>query len=180
MKRHHRARMKHIVPLFWLCGCMSACHQQSTDGFVKLGPTELPAESYERAPEVPIDPASFIIKPEQMTSFYDAPGEAGYFAFGEEYGFESMSFVITETHPRGGPPLHTHTSEEAHVLLSGTMDYIVGDERFTATGPYIARVPANTPHTFMNSGASPLNLIGVFSSNDPGYEQLGPNPLLEE
>jgi mannose-6-phosphate isomerase-like protein (cupin superfamily) len=172
--------MKHMIPVICLFVFTTGCDQESTAGFVKLGPEVLPAESYERSPEAPIDPASFIIKTEQMTSFYDAPGEAGYFAFGAQYGFDSMSFVITETHPHGGPPLHTHASEEAHVVLSGTIDYIIGEERFTASGPYIARVPANTPHTFMNSGTLPLNLIGIFPSNDPGYEQLGPNPLIEQ
>lgn len=174
------SRMKQIVTIFILCSLMSGCDRQPADGFVKLGPEVLPMESYERPPEAAFDSGGFIIKPEQMMSFYDAPGEAGYLAFGAHYGFDSLSFVITETHPHGGPPLHTHTSEEAHVLLSGTMDYVIGDRLFTATGPYIARVPANTPHTFMNSGSSPLNLIGVFSSNDPGYEQLGPNPLIEQ
>ena len=28
---------------------------------------------------------------------------------GEEYGFDRLSFVLTETQPNGGPPLHTHT-----------------------------------------------------------------------
>lgn len=158
--------------------CAVGCDQQTPQAFVKLGPEVPPAESYERPPEVALEPGSYLIKPENMTSFYDVPGEAGYFAFGAEYGFDSMSFVITETHPDGGPPLHTHTAEEAHVLLAGSMDYIIGEERFTAIAPYIARVPANAPHTFTNSGDTPLNLIGVFSSNEPGYEPIGPNPLV--
>ena len=156
-----------------------ACDAQQQGGsFTRLGPDPLPEESFEKPPEKLLEPGSFIIKPENMTSFYDHPGEAGYFAFGEEYGFDSLSFVLTETHPQGGPPLHTHSFEEAHVLLSGTMDYIIGDRRFTASAPYIARVPANAPHTFMNSGDAPLNLIGVFGTAEPDYEPIGPNPLI--
>ena len=37
---------------------------------------------------------------------------------GEDYGFDRLSFVLTETQPNGGPPLHTHTVEEGHVVLS--------------------------------------------------------------
>lgn len=172
--------MKHRTIILCLSILVIGCNQKLPNMFVKLGPEAPPAESYERPPEIPFDPKSYIIKPEHMASFYDVPGEAGYFTFGTDYGFDSMSFVITETHPQGGPPLHTHANEEAHVLLSGSMDYIISGEKFTAIAPYIARVPANAPHTFINSGATPLNLIGVFSSNNPGYEQIGPNPLVEQ
>ena len=170
------SRAAALQPILIIC---LGCSPESPQTFVKLGPTVFPAESFEISPEVPFDSSKqYVIKPENMTSFYDVPGEAGYFAFGRNYGFDSMSFVLTETHPRGGPPLHTHSVEEAHVLLSGSMDYVIGDVRFTATAPYIARVPANTPHTFMNSGDTPLNLIAVFPNTDPGYIPLGPNPIV--
>lgn len=161
--------------------CLIACGPQEPEvNFVRLGPEVLPNESFEKAPEQPMAKESLIIYPKNMTSFYDHPGEAGYFAFGAEYGFDSLSFVLTETHPRGGPPLHTHTVEEAHVLLDGTMEYIIGDQRFRATAPYIARVPANMPHAFVNAGDTPLNLIGVLPTTEPDYKPIGPNPLVEE
>jgi hypothetical protein len=78
-----------------------------------------------------------------MTSFYDVPGEAGYLMSGRDYGFDGLSFVLTETHPNGGPPLHTHLVEEAHVILSGRMQYVVGDQRFVAKAPFVARVPVS-------------------------------------
>lgn len=171
--------MRNVVLALALFILLSSC-ESPPQTYVKLGPKVFPNESYEHPPDVPIDANSYVITPNQMTGFYDAPGEAGYFAFGSQYGFDSLSFVITETHPQGGPPLHTHAVEEAHILLSGSIDYVIGEQRFTATAPYIARVPANVPHTFVNSGSTPLNLIGVFSRNDPGYEQLGPNPLIEQ
>ena len=171
--------MNKLISLSLVTLLVFGCAQQEApDSFVKLGPDVFPDESYERPPKVAFEPGALVIKPENMTSFYDAPGEAGYFAFGKDYGFAAMSFVMTETHPDGGPPLHTHSVEEAHVLLAGSMDYVIGEERFSATAPYIARVPANAPHTFTNSGDTPLNLIGVLSSNEPGYEVVGPNPLV--
>jgi mannose-6-phosphate isomerase-like protein (cupin superfamily) len=60
------------------------------------------------------------------------------------------------------------------------MEYVVGDQRFKATAPYIARVPAHAPHAFVNAGDTPLNLIGVLSTAEPDYEPIGPNPLVEE
>ena len=34
-----------------------------------------------------------------MGTFYDAPGEYGYVLEGGNHGFESLSFILTETHP---------------------------------------------------------------------------------
>ena len=98
--------------------------------------------------------------------------------FGEEYGFEALSIFITETHPNGGPRLHSHDVEEAHVLLEGSVQYVIGDQKFTVQAPYIAKVPANVPHTFMNSGDDPMHIIAVFPSKKPSIKILGPNPLL--
>jgi mannose-6-phosphate isomerase-like protein (cupin superfamily) len=68
--------------------------------------------------------------------------------------------------------------EEAHVLLEGTVKYQIGDKTFTVHGPYVARVPAGVPHTFMNAGTTPFNLIAVFPSKHPSSKRIGPNPLL--
>jgi len=161
-----------------LVGCSGPAEPEVVT-YVRLGPTELPAESFERPPEEPFDKSDYLFGFANLASFYDAPGEAGYLMFGGDYGFDSVSIIVTETHPKGGPPLHTHDVEEAHVLLSGRMDYVIGEKRFSATGPYIARVPAGAPHTFVNAGKQPLNLIGIIPSNQPGYEVVGPNPLVE-
>ena len=115
----------------------------------------LPAQSYERSPQAPFDRSDYVVRLNQMKSFYDVPGEFGHMMDGEDYGFESLSFILTETHPDGGPPLHTHETEEAHVLLEGKVAYVIGDRRFTVAGPYVARVPAGTPHTFLNRGSIP-------------------------
>ena len=80
---------------------------------------DLPKESYERQPEQPFSSSDYVFKLDQMISFYDVPGEFGHAMEGAPYGFESLSFIITETQPGGGPPLHVHESEEAHVVLEG-------------------------------------------------------------
>ena len=142
-------------------------------------PRPLPSDSYSRPPDVPFDRSDYVIKINQMSSFYDKPGEFGYAIHGEEYGFDRLSFVLTETQPNGGPPLHTHTVEEGHVVLSGRMTYVIGDRQVTTDGPYIARVPAGVPHTFINSGAEPVNVVATFPSRRRDYTEVGPNPLVK-
>ena len=106
------------------------------------------------------------------------PGEFTHRLTGDEYGFTSLSFIITETHPGGGPGLHVHDVEEAHILLEGTARYVVGDRTFTVQAPYVARVPAGVPHTFINAGTKPFNLVAVFASKHPTSTRVGPNPFI--
>ena len=148
--------------------------------YISIMSGEMPSESYTHPPEAPFEKSDNLFKFDQLVSFYDFPGEAGIFMPGEDYGFESLTIIVTETHPHGGPPLHTHAVEEAHILLSGQIDYVIGDDKFTAIAPYIAKVPAGVPHTFINSGKYPLNLIGVLPTSTPVFNELGPNPLINK
>jgi mannose-6-phosphate isomerase-like protein (cupin superfamily) len=73
-----------------------------------------------------------------------------------------------------------HDTEEAHILLEGTAQYRIGDRTFTVNAPYIAKVPAGVPHTFINVGTEPFNLVAVFASKHPSTERIGPNPLVSD
>lgn len=138
----------------------------------------MPAANFTHPPEKPHDPAALYFNFDQLEHHYRVPGEFTHRLTGDQYGFETMSFIITETHPGGGPGLHTHDVEEAHVLLDGHAQYRVGDATFSVNGPYVAKVPAGVPHTFINAGAAPFNLIAVFASKHPNTKRVGPNPLL--
>ena len=157
----------------------TTCSGRSTVPAGSIERSPLPDKSYERPPKVAFDRSDYVIKLENMTSFYDVPGEFGHMVNGEDYGFDSLSFILTETHPHGGPPLHTHETEEAHVLVNGAVEYVIGDRRFSANGPYIARVPAGVPHTFVNQGTEPFNLVAVFPGKRLTYKEVGPNPLVK-
>ena len=158
---------------------LAGCGEKSSRQYIHIGPDRLPTKSYERIPEEAFNRSDYVVKLKQMTSFYDVPGEAGYFINGEDYGFDALSFILTETHPGGGPPLHMHDSEESHVVLHGRVEYLIESRRFTVEGPYVARVPAGLPHTFRNAGSEPFNLIAVFPDKHLSYKELGKNPLLK-
>ncbi|WP_417603151.1 cupin domain-containing protein [Owenweeksia hongkongensis] len=108
-------------------------------------------------------------------------GEFVYQMEGKDLDFQSLSFAITETNPGGGPPLHTHTSEEAHIVMDGNITYVIGDSIFNVNGPFVTKVPAGVPHTFINSGDTVINLIAVFPKDNFGkYNPVGKNPLIEK
>lgn len=66
------------------------------------------------------------------------------------------------------------------MLLAGKTSYIIGDQRFTVEAPYVVKIPAGTPHTFMNAGSQPVHLVSVFSDSHFTFTELGPNPLLTD
>jgi mannose-6-phosphate isomerase-like protein (cupin superfamily) len=138
----------------------------------------LPAEGYDRPPKLPFSPSDLFIQLDEMRTFYGPPGEFGYYMDGGDYGFNALSFIVTETHPGGGPDLHKHDSEEAHILFSGKVTYLIGEKRFTVEGPYIARVPAGIAHTFVNAGPTPFHLLAAFPTPHPAYIHIGDNPLI--
>ena len=73
---------------------------------------DLPKESYERPPEHPFSSSDYVFKLNQMISFYDVPGELGHAMEGAQYRFESLSFIITETQPGGGPPFMSMSAKK--------------------------------------------------------------------
>jgi mannose-6-phosphate isomerase-like protein (cupin superfamily) len=137
---------------------------------------KLPDKDFSNPPEKPHDPASLFFKFDQLDHYYRVPGEFTHRLTGDQYGFEALSFIITETHPGGGPGFHVHDVEEAHVLLEGTAQYRIGDKTFTVQAPYIARVPAGVPHTFIDAGSKKFNLIAVFASKHPSSKRIWAEP----
>lgn len=119
----------------------------------------------------------YVMKLEQLEEIDAAPGESIHLMRGDVHGFDSLSLILTDTQPCGGPPIHTHETEEAHVLYEGCAVYLIGDERFTVHGPYVARVPAGVPHTFMNCGKDPLRLTAVFPSSHYTFAFVKESPL---
>jgi mannose-6-phosphate isomerase-like protein (cupin superfamily) len=164
-----------FAALLWILGSSA----KSNDS-LKPKVVELPKENFDHPPKEAFDRSDYFFKLDQMEHFYRVPGEFGHRMWGEKYGFEALSFIITETHPGGGPRFHTHDVEEAHVLLKGSAKYRVGDTEFTVQAPYVAKVPAGMPHAFINTGSEPMNIIAVFPSKRPEVKILGPNPLIQQ
>jgi mannose-6-phosphate isomerase-like protein (cupin superfamily) len=140
---------------------------------------EFPTESYLHGPEQPFQATDILFQFVQLSTFYDVPGEYGHFLEGHLYGFDALTIIITETYPSGGPALHSHECEEAHVLVEGTVSYVIGDQRFVATAPYIVKIPAGVPHTFLNIGTQPIRIVGILPEDHYTEKEFGPNSLIE-
>lgn len=169
-------RLRTAVAILVL-GCASPS-REGADARSTRSQKQVPDKEFTHPPEKPHDQADLFFTFDQLDHYYRVPGEFTHRLTGDQYGFEALSFIITETHPGGGPGLHVHDVEEAHVLLEGTAQYRIGDRTMTVHAPYVAKVPAGVPHTFINAGSTPFNLIAVFPSKHPGSKRIGPNPLI--
>jgi mannose-6-phosphate isomerase-like protein (cupin superfamily) len=166
-----------VIPAVIIFGSV-ATSQKRSDLPQPAAQEKLPEKEFTRPPEKPHGPNDLVFNFDQLDYYYRVPGEFTHRLTGDQYGFESLSFFISETHPGGGPGLHVHDTEEAHVLLEGTAQYRIGDQTFIVKAPYVARVPAGVPHTFINAGSKQFNLIAVFASKHPKTTRVGPNPLI--
>jgi hypothetical protein len=124
---------------------------------------------------------NYVIGMDDLESFYDEPGERGWIMEGFKHGFDLTSLIVTETAPQGGPPLHTHHTEEVHVLPECHLAYIMGESTFEVTGPCIVNIPPEIPHTFLNISEHPVRIVCFWPANDfwNNYTELGSNPLLK-
>lgn len=142
------------------------------------GSARTPTTPPPASPSAPVPATSdYVLRLDQLEHIDAGPGEDIHLMRGDRHGFDSLSIIMTDTSPKGGPPLHVHDSEEAHVVYEGVVEYVVGSRRFTANGPYVARVPAGVPHTFVNAGSAQLRLVAVFPDSNYTFKVVGPNPL---
>ncbi|MFD5121302.1 cupin domain-containing protein [Streptomyces sp. NPDC058385] len=63
-----------------------------------------------------------------------------------------------------GPPQHRHGQhDEGFYILSGTVQFTVGDEDYDATAGTLVMVPPGTPHTFANQTDQPAVMLTTFT-----------------
>ena len=80
-------------------------------------------------------------------------------------GAASTSVVYFELEPGQHTGMHTDSAEEVVLILSGTAEAIVGDERGVLTAGGLGLVPALVPHDVRNVGDETVRVAGFFSSS---------------
>lgn len=86
---------------------------------------------------------------------------AGGNVFGDSFGIphDDMLMGVLDLDAGGYYPLHAHPAPELYYVVSGTAEWTVGDQTFTATpGMAIYHAP-NVPHRMVNTGAETLHTL---------------------
>lgn len=69
-----------------------------------------------------------------------------------------MGMVTLDAHG-GQVPWHNQAQEEVYVILEGTGEMCLGEERLTVTAGQTVYIPARTFHQLTNTGDQPLRML---------------------
>lgn len=84
------------------------------------------------------------------------------FALHRDNGATDSSAVVIELEPGWALGEHTDSPEEILLVMEGTVELIVDDERRVAGPATVAVVPAGVPHGIRNAGETTARIIGFF------------------
>ena len=109
-----------------------------------------------------------IIKKQSLTKGEgDSPGLESLILVDEEKGSHSLRVGELTIAPNSRVPRHVHTNtEEAMIVVEGTLDVILGDERVTVGPGHTVLAPAGTVHGFLNRYQEPARMLFIFPTHD--------------
>lgn len=91
----------------------------------------------------------------------DLPGDGSTFDFeGAQYDTD-VSFIWVDMQPGENVRLHSHPYKEVFIIQDGQSTFTLGAETLVAHAGQIIIAPADVPHKFFNSGATPLRQIDI-------------------
>lgn len=96
------------------------------------------------------------------------PGLEFYDIADAAQGTHSLKVGQVTIAPNTRVPRHIHTNtEEAMVVLEGTLDALVGPQRISITSGDAVLAPAGTVHGFVNRYDTPARVLFVFPIHNP-------------
>jgi mannose-6-phosphate isomerase-like protein (cupin superfamily) len=93
------------------------------------------------------------------------PGYRNFVLAGRDQGLACIAgYSVIE--PGAGAPLHAHKDvDEIFILLEGTLDFRLGDERRLVEPNHTIAIPAGVPHAFVAVGPSPVRMFTFMPRN---------------
>ena len=109
-----------------------------------------------------------IRKQDNNTRQGSSPGLEVRDIVGAEQGTHALKIGEVTIAPNTRLPRHIHTNtEEAMVVLEGTLDVVVGRERMTIGPGHTVLAPAGTTHGFVNRYDEPARILFIFPTHEP-------------
>jgi len=100
--------------------------------------------------------SKYFVTAEECSRHHLFPGVDIATAAGERLMLSVVRFA-----PEDVVPVHSHPHEQMGLLLEGTLDFTVGDERQTLTAGQMWRIPPHVEHTVVAIGG-PARALDVF------------------
>ncbi|KSV70032.1 cupin [Sinorhizobium sp. Sb3] len=83
---------------------------------------------------------------------------------GGQYG-TPISLFLMDAAPGQGPALHVHPYPETWIVHSGEAEFTVGEQKIMGKAGDIIVVDPETPHRFVNTGTSRLQMTCIHASD---------------
>lgn len=106
-----------------------------------------------------------VVKLSELVLRDAAPGKSVAFPLHAGTGTAASAAVYFELEPGVAVGTHTDSSEELLIVLEGSAEAVVGDERGALEAGDVAVVPPSVPHDVRNVGAGPLRVFGAFAGS---------------
>jgi mannose-6-phosphate isomerase-like protein (cupin superfamily) len=93
------------------------------------------------------------------------PGYRNFVLAGQDQGLACIAgYSVIE--PGAGAPLHVHKDvDEVFILLEGTLDLWLGDERRLVEADHTIAIPAGLPHAFVSVGPRAVRMFTFMPRN---------------
>ena len=96
-----------------------------------------------------------------------APGLEVTDLVGTATGSASLMIGEVTIAPNSRIPRHVHPhTEEAMVILEGTLDIVLGNQRMTLNAGHTVFAPAGSSHGFVNRYDAPARILFIFPTHD--------------
>ena len=93
---------------------------------------------------------------------------------GAEHGTHALKIVEVTLAPNTRVPRHAHANtEEAIVVIEGTLDAVLGRERVTVGPGDTILAPAGAVHGFVNRYEAPARIMFIYPMHDPEIMTAG-------
>ncbi len=86
------------------------------------------------------------------------------FPFYKATGTETISVVYFELEPGYSVGTHQDSAEEVVLVLQGTAEATLGEEKGQLSQGEMALIPEMVPHNVRNIGSDTLKVVGIFST----------------
>ncbi len=100
-----------------------------------------------------------IISNDQAQEIPWRPGYRNFVLAGRDQGMECVAgYSVIE--PGAGAPLHAHKdTDEVFIVLEGTLEFRLDEDRRLVGPNHTIAIPAGVPHAFVAVGTSPVRMF---------------------
>ena len=85
---------------------------------------------------------------------------------GGEYGVRSLTIREMVVYPGAEGQLHTHPTDQAIMMMDGSIQMFVGEETRTVRSGFTLLAPPGVPHKLVNNTWVPARMLVIYPTDD--------------